>query len=69
MNWTEILAAGTVAWFAWNYFTSNGEAPTSSYARPIDDPVIQAKIAAIKPYRDYSNVVQLMESGQWYGGL
>jgi|SaaInl7_100m_RNA_FD_contig_31_3467496_length_495_multi_2_in_0_out_0_2 hypothetical protein len=68
MKWTELLAAGTVAWFVWSYFTSNNVYP-SSYARPIDNPVIQAKIAAIKPYRDYSDVVQRMEAGTWYGGL
>jgi hypothetical protein len=74
MNWTELLAAGTVAYFAWQYFATNGGPTTirSEYARPIDDPKVIAKIQKIQaagPYRDYTNVVELMESGQWYGGL
>lgn len=79
MNWTELLAAGTVAYFAWQYFATNGANTTirpgsirSDYARPTDDPKVIAKInkiAAAGPYRDYTNVVELMESGQWYGGL
>jgi hypothetical protein len=68
MKWTELLAAGTVAWFAWNYFTSsNGNTYLSPYARPIDDPVVQAKIAAIQPVRDYSNLV--VRDGRVLGGL
>jgi hypothetical protein len=74
MNWTEILAAGTVAIFVWSYLSANatGDTLVPPYARPIDDPVVQAKIAAAAangPYRDYSDVVGMMERGEWYGGL
>jgi hypothetical protein len=77
MKWGEILAAGTIAVFVWKYFSTNGTSlpgipVTSGVYRPIDDPIVQAKIAAIQaagPYKDYSNIVEKMESGQWYGGL
>jgi len=75
MKWTELLAAGTIAVFAWSYYNTNKAQPVvvrTNYARPTDDPKVRAKIrdaVAAGPYKDYSNVVELMESGQWYGGL
>lgn len=68
MNWTELLAAGTILVFAVNYFSSNkAVAVRTPYARPLDDPAVQAKIAKIKPYRDYSNLV--IKDGKVLGGL
>ena len=68
MKWTELLAAGTVAWFAWNYFNSNGTvAVPTPYARPLDDPAIIAKVKAIQPYRNYDNLKVV--DGRVLGGL